>query len=785
MAKADKPRRNSYGAMKPDDQIFSFSRKKAIEFFRRECEVRNEKSEPPTKPPVIKSESYNCKQVLTEPKYTFLDNQSHVHEPDYCFRGTRLNSATDKSMSLDRGHSLVPSVWLAGDPHTSKEPARRRNPQQEHSLHESRFKPIKTIQQMKGRHQKAKSLDQSSRFGEPKESTYFSQQNLRKPISSKCYRPEEKHGFQDPRNPSRDAGKRLPELGNLCGKGVSSSSVDCVRKSPEPRPKLQGMKPIPNKQKRWGVDRTQSLQGARNDTGQTDAVSVGQTKHLSFSDYNVSTKAHGLANVGTPQFGARCTPAEKVFRDWKLVSAEFQSKLAQSGRAAKDLKYNFPECKEHASKVRGPRPTSPELLHNGRANKVSQEHRSRTLDRDSGLPSAGHSNQGTDPRLVDPTCRRIEHGEFAKNPGSVSHKSKPLHSAFSPPATRYVPREAKCMSLDRRCGLPEKKDGFLRAQNPAVSAEPGTLGCRWHNGGIPRRRNSFQRPRGRLWDNQYSYQEIRGSFQKHCPMKYPDMTTGSVDRVDKSQEDVHNLQKHKHNSEDQTYSSENQNHSSENQKYSPANQKHSSGNQKYGLPIQKNRLQNPQYSQANQRYSLQEPLPRPQQWGNHLQKSNNSLQRPASDAGFVSWHPEYQKVDWMKVERIARSVSTITQNGSFSGSGGEDAKTLRKNGSRKSNAAKPKKSSKLVNGQKVVHGPNHHGNRPDINLQTSRSSHQKVRVGHKRAGRKKGKLRGFDLISCCYGIPSRQDHHDDRVGEAGDRYKVRFLGCYFHPKSLT
>ena len=110
MAKAVTPRRNSHDSSKHDDQIFSFSRKKATEFFRRECEVRRENSEEFAKPTVT-----GCCNREYESAQPFVDGEYHVPESSYRFRTTGMNSTTGKSLSLDRGDRFEPGKHFAGD----------------------------------------------------------------------------------------------------------------------------------------------------------------------------------------------------------------------------------------------------------------------------------------------------------------------------------------------------------------------------------------------------------------------------------------------------------------------------------------------------------------------------------------------------------------------------------------------------------------------------------------------------------------------------------------------
>ena len=747
MSRPEKPRRNSYGAVNQDNQIFSFSRKKAIEFFRRECELRLETTAAPSKTVVMESGHYDCKYMPAERKYTFRDSQSHVHEPEYRFHGARRTAAAVKSMSLDRGHSLDPDFCPAGDPHASKAPTPKRTQPRERTLHGSQFLPIQapTLQEKKGRHQKTKSLDQNSTFLEHTKIRQDSQKSTHEA------RPGRKPEAQDPRNPFRAAGKRLSEPAYLC-RQARSSSIDCVNKSPELHPSLQGSKHAPSKERRWGVDRAVSVHGARGSSVHHQTQSVGQTRHLSTSDYNVNTATYGVTTAVSPRSDlhrARYASVEQVSHDQRQdCPGSYKSTHTDSG-----LTHNFPECHPTARQTssrqgRDPfeyKSWSPDMTHKQGKGAVSQTH-DRSLDRNDGLLCPGYGMPGIGRH--SPKHRGTELGNALGNPGGAynDYENRPLKSAFTPLPPRPAPRKAKCMSLDHKCHLPELTDSFPVPQNP-ISVPP-------------RRRNSFQRPRGRLWDNQYSFQEIHSTFQQHCSLTQHQATGDSV----------------------------NTGHSSHS--VSQCHQKHGSDHQKYGLPNQVNRMQKPEYGQRGQRDRLEEQLHQPAAGHVHKvsagpQRRHSDLWIGPSDVGFTSQHPEYQKAGQLTMARLPRSISTVTQNGSVSseiGSGDDNTKASRKKRGKKSvlsdaKSKKSNKSAKLPNSQKVVSGPHHHSNKPDANLQTGRASqkvrgHQKVKVGYRR---RKGKLRGFDLISCCYGIPSRQDRHDNAARQTEqDQHQVRF-----------
>ena len=744
MSRPEKPRRNSYGAVNQDNQIFSFSRKKAIEFFRRECELRQETSAP-SKTMVIESGHYNCKYMPAERKYTFRDSQSHAHEPDYRFHGARRTATAVKSMSLDRGHSLDPDFCPAGNPRATKAPAPTKTPPRERTLHGSRFLPIQAPpqQEKKRQHQKTKSLDQNSTFLEHTEIRQDSQK------SSHEARPGGKPEVQDHTHPFRAAGKRLSEPTYLC-RQARSSSIDCVNKSTELNPGLQGGKPAPSKERRWGVDRAVSVHGARGSV-HPQPQSVGQTRHLSTSDYTVNTAAYGVTTAGSPRcplHRARYASVEQVSRDQRQDSpGSYKSTHTDSG-----LTHNSPECHPTArqtssSQGRDPfeyKSWSPDLTHSQGRGAVGQTH-DRSLGRNDGLLRSVHGMPGIGPH--SPKHRGTELGSALRNPGGAysDYEKRPVKSAFTALPPRPAPRKAKCMSLDHRCHPPELKDSFPGPQNPVS--------------GPPWRRNSFQRPRGRLWDNQYSYQEIHCSFQQHCSLTQPQVAGDTVNIGDRSHGVSHCLQER------------------------------GADNQKYGLPNQVNRLQKPEYGQRGQRESLDDQLPQPPSDQVHRvsgpPRRHSDLWIGPSDVAFTSQHPEYQTAGQVTMARLPRTVSTVTQNGSVSsevGSGDENTKVSRKKRGKKSvlsdaKSKKSNKSAKLPNSQKVVSGTHHHSNKPDANLQTGRTSqkgrgNQKVKVGHRR---RKGKLRGFDLISCCYGIPSRQDRHDDAARQTEqDQRQVRF-----------
>ena len=734
MAKAVAPRRNSHGSAKQDDQIFSFSRKKATEFFRRECEVRRENSEEFAKPKAVVAGRNNRKYESAEP---FLDGEYHVHEPGYRFRTTGMDSTAGKSLSLDRGHSFEPGEHFSGDSNKQVMPVRPKRTNEE-------------------RQQKAKSLVPNPAFVEPKDVRRSSRETKYEVASSGCVRPEETHDFHGPRNVCRDAkDTRFP--GHL-GRQVRSSSVGGESNFPEPRPILQGIKPASNKHRYRVVG------------GSVDNAKCSSHRNVNTDESNMMCARPSHKT----QHESRYASTGHVYQDRKPDSHEHRFSSGQIVLDSKNVNCGLPERNRivgHAAKVHGSVPVesghlSTERVHNRRSGVVSQERSSSTLDKNAGGSAcSGYSNRETGPRSGD--ARHI-----AGNHRSAfrSCRGRSLQPARVRPSSRTVPKEVKCMSLDRRYSSTEARVSLPRTQNPVVPSSPEARESLPQNQNpvvptepeivVNRRpkdssqRNSFQRPRGRMWNNQYSYNELCSSFQKNSCVEYRDVTDNSVD--DSAQVDMYNDQR-------PTYGS---------------------GEQKQALHNQKHR-QKPEQSRADQnlmerRHSSQE------------HSANNEVAAPpkyhhnswtcSSDAGFSSQHPEYQKGAHEKVDRIPRSMSTLTQDGSCSSGAdsGDDGTKVAQNGRKRPpvGAADSKKSSKQVKvpiGQKVTSNSNHRDDKVDAN--PGRYSHPKVLVGHQigAASRRKVKLRGFDLLSCCYGIPNSNDRHDNRAGEMeGRQRQVRF-----------
>ena len=744
MAKAVAPRRNSHGSAKQDDKIFSFSRKKATEFFRRECEVRSENSEEFARPT---SDVAGCSNRKYEPAQPFPDGQYHVHEPCYRFRATGMDSTAGKSLSLDRGHSFEPGDDFAGDPDDLNR----------------QVMPVRPKRTNEERQQKAKSLVPNPAFVEPKDVRRSSRETKYEVASSECVRPEETRDFRGHRKVSQDA-KDTPFPGHL-GRQVRSTSVGGESNFPELRPILQGIKPAPNKHRYRVVGPTPSLHRG---------VSVDSTKYS--SDRDVNTTECGTTSAGPShkkQHEARYASTGHVYRDRKRNSPEHRFSSGQIGLAAKDLNSGFPERNRkvgHAPKVHGSVPVesghlSTERVHNRRSGVVSQERSSSTLDKDGGSPCSGYSNRETGPRSGD--ARHI-----AGNHRSAfrSCRGRSLQPARVRPSSRTVPKEVKCMLLDRRYSSQEARDSLPRTQNPVVPsspearvslpqtqnpvvpAEPVTVVHRRHKDDP--QRNSFQRPRGRMWNNQYSYNELCSSFQKNSCVEYRDVTDDSVDA----------------NPQGNTYNDQRHTYGSGGGKYDSRNQKHRR-TPEHGLVDESKLVERRHSSQEHQNEVAAPP------------KYHHNSWTCASDAGFSSQHPEYQKGAHEKVDRIPRSMSTLTQDGSCSSDadrGDDGTKVARTNGRKQTpvGAGESKKSNKQVKapiGQKVASNSNHHDDNIDAN--PGRYSHPKVLVGHQRgtASRRKAKLRGFDLLSCCYGIPNSNDRHDNRAAEMeGRQRQVRF-----------
>ena len=717
MAKAVAPRRNSHGSSKHDDQIFSFSRKKATEFFRRECEVRRENSEEFAKPTV--NGRYNR-------QYESAHGEYHVPESSHRFRTTGMNSTAGKSLSLDRGHRFEPGEHFSGDPDDSTR----------------QVMPLRPKRTNKERRQKTKSLVPNPTFVEPKDVTQSSRETKYEVASTECVRPEETHDFYSPGNVCRDAkDTRCP---SHLGRQVRSSSVGGESNFPEPRPILQGIKPASNKHRYRVVGRTPSLRRG---------VSVDNAK--SSSDRNVNTEESNMTSAGPSrrkQHESSYASTGHVYNDRKRDSKEHRSSSSQIALDSTDMNSGFPERNRkvgHTSKVRGSAPiesghVSTDRMHNrnrGSSNN-SQERSGSSLDRNGGSSCSGYSIEGTDPCSGDAKHLAGNHRSAFR-----SCRGRSLQPARVHPSARTVPKAVKCMSLDRRYSSPEARDSLPQIENPVVPAEPETVVHR-----RPRdspQRNSFQRPRGGMWNNQYSYNELRSSFQKNSCVEYRDVTEDSVDDCP-------------------------QGDGSGGQKYGLHNQKHRR-KPEHGLVDQSSSVERRHSSQERRNWAKNEVEAPP--------KYHHNSWTCSSDAGFSSQHPEYQKDAQEKVDRIPRSMSTLTQDGSCSSeadSGGSDARVARTNGREKPpvGGADSKKSNKLVKapiGQKVVSNSRHSDDKADANLQTGGHSHQKVLVGHQR-GRKKAKLRGFDLISCCYGIPNTNDRHDNRAAEVEARQRqVRFV----------
>ena len=739
MAKAVAPRRNSHGSAKQDDQIFSFSRKKATEFFRRECEVRRENSEEFAKPKAVVAGRNNRKYESAEP---FLDGEYHVHEPCYRFRATGMDSTAGKSLSLDRGHSFEPGDDFAGDLDDSNR----------------QVMPVRHKRTNEERQQKAKSLVPNPAFVEPKDVRRSSRETKYEVASRERVRPEETHDFRGHRKVSRDAmDTRFPWH---LGRQVRSSSVGGESNFPEPRPILQGIKPASNKHRYRVVG------------GSVDNAKCSSHRNVNTDESNMMCARPSHKT----QHESRYASTGHVYRDRKPDSHEHRFSSGQIVLDSKNVNCGLPERNRkvgHAAKVHGSVPVesghlSTERVHNRKSGVVSQERSSSTLDMNEGSPCSGYSNRETGPRSGD--ARHI-----AGNHRSAfrSCRGRSLQPARVRPSSRTVPKEVKCMSLDRRYSSQEARDSLLRAQNPVVPSSPEARASVQHtqNPVVPaepeavvhRRprdnpeRNSFQRPRGMMWNNQYSYNELRSSFQKNSCVEYRDVTDDSAD--DSPQVDPYGDQRHTYGSGEQKYALHNQKH-----RRTP----------EHGL-VDESRL-------VERRHSSQE----------HQHRSKNEVAAPpkyhhhswtcASDAGFSSQHPEYQKGAHDKLDRIPRSMSTLTQDGSCSSdadSGDDGAKVARTNGRKQppvgaGESKKPSKQVKAPIGQKVASNSNHHDDNIDPN--PGRYSHPKVLVGHQRgAASRRKKLRGFDLLSCCYGIPNSNDRHDNRAAEMeGRQRQVRF-----------